>query len=241
MITVVTMLWRDRDLARRGFAYRPANVQRMRDQVARHLSQPHRFVCITDEPQWLQEPFGIATVPLDMSVCVPGKVTARLQLFRRDAGDLLGASRVLYLSLETEIVGPLDPLAARTEPLVLMRNAAYGERRRFPPFSSAVMLLSAGHRPDVYEEFAAHKPMRTPWGTDACDWISLYAPADVATCDEDSGVWDERRVRRAWSSTGPRSSIPKGACLVSFQGGRRPWDADARAVHPWLAPTEAAA
>lgn len=231
MITVVTMLWRDAELARRGCNFRPWHVRRLRDQVARHLAQPHRFVCITDEPEWL---FDIETAPIDGSLVVAGKRTPRLQLFRRDAGELLGGTRILHIALGAEVVGPLDPLVDRDEPLVLLRNPAHGERRRFAPFSSAVMLLTAGCMPAAYEDFMPRAIFRTPWSSDACDWLSTLAPSHVAAFGREDGIHDEPRLPRTWSSTGARSTLPEGARLVTFSTARTHGDLEIARAHPWL-------
>jgi hypothetical protein len=231
MITVVTMLWRDGELARRGCNFRPWHVRRLRDQVAHHLAQPHRFVCVCDEPEWL---FDIETAPLDGSLVIAGKRTPRLQLFRRDAGELLGGTRLLHIALGAEIVGPLDPLVDRDEPLVLLRNPAHGERRRFAPFSSAVMLLTAGCMPAAYEDFMPRAIFRTPWSSDACDWISTLAPSTVATFGPEDGIHDETRLPRAWSSSGARSTLPAGSRMVTFSTARAVSSEIGLGPHPWL-------
>jgi len=234
-MTVVTLLWRDAERARRGLGFRPWHVRRLRDQVAQHMSRPHRFVCITDEPEWIGSLYGIPCIALDRSLVVAGKCTPRLQLFRRDAGERIGTDRILHIALGTEVVGPLDPLVERTDPLVLLRNPVHGERPRFPPFSSAVMLVRSGTLPRAYDDFVPHVPLRTPWSNDACDWLSVHAPPTVATFGPADGIHDEARLPRTWSQAGARSALPEGARLVTFERRRGPWDDNARATHPWLA------
>jgi hypothetical protein len=58
--TVATFKWRPRPGYRSAFASSHVNVlQRM---VARHFNRPHRFVCITDDPEGLDP--AVDAVPL---------------------------------------------------------------------------------------------------------------------------------------------------------------------------------
>lgn len=57
-LTVVTCCWR----GSRGDLYQPWHVENLRHMLAKHLTVPHRFVCVTDLPA---EDFpGIETVPM---------------------------------------------------------------------------------------------------------------------------------------------------------------------------------
>lgn len=105
-LTVVCVLWmgefRDRH-------YSPAWVTRLRDQVARHLPIPHRFVCLSnvDVP-------GVETLPLqtDWQGWWP---QVEIYNAERRLGD-----RVLYLDLDVFVTGDLTPIATYPAPLALM-------------------------------------------------------------------------------------------------------------------------
>lgn len=232
MITVICMLWRDAELARRtGVYHGPADVRRLRDAVARHLATPHRFVCVTDQPEFLAD---LETAPIDGSLVGGAKRFPLLQLFRRDAGELLGGERLLYLDLDAVIVGPLDRLIARDEPLVLLGNRWFGTRPRFAPFRHEFILLRAGCAPHIYDGFVPHKPMRTPWSSDAADWISVNVNQTVPAITAADGVLDGRELPRRWNATGPTSYLPEGARVVILP---RPAELAPLAFgrqHPWL-------
>jgi hypothetical protein len=96
------------------------------------------------------------------------------------------------------------------------------------------MLLTAGCMPAAYEDFMPRAIFRTPWSSDACDWISTLAPCTVAAFGPEDGIHDEARLPRAWSSTGARSTPPSGARLVTFATARKHGDLEAARAHPWL-------
>jgi len=93
-LTVACVLWQG-DF--RGRTYSPEWVHRLRAMVARNLPTPHEFVCLSNVPI-----DGINVIPLQSDL--PGW-WSKLELFRHDLGK-----RVLYLDLDTLIVGDLSPL-----------------------------------------------------------------------------------------------------------------------------------
>lgn len=92
MITVACVL-------RSGGRYDAEWVARLQRGVARHLSLPHRFVCLSDAP------VGCERIPLETDW--PGW-WSKIELFR--PGLLTGPT--LYFDLDTVIVGGLDAIAA---------------------------------------------------------------------------------------------------------------------------------
>lgn len=95
MLTVACVL-------RSGGVYNQEWVKRLRRGVAEHLARPHRFVCLTDQEI---EAEGVVTAPLFYNW--PGW-WSKVELFRPD----LFAGPVLYLDLDSLVVGPLDDLIA---------------------------------------------------------------------------------------------------------------------------------
>lgn len=78
-------------------------VGRLARGVARHLTLPHRFVCLTDHKG--EMPAGVERIPLLHGW--PG-FWSKIELFRPGLFD----GPVLYLDLDTVICGPLDAIAA---------------------------------------------------------------------------------------------------------------------------------
>jgi hypothetical protein len=93
--------------------------------VAEHLSQEHRFVCLTD----MDVP-GVETIPLEHGW--PGWFS-KMGLFRPFLLDGLN----LYLDLDTVPVGPLDIFASYAGGFAMLNDLYQGRKRA----QSGVMLL----------------------------------------------------------------------------------------------------
>jgi len=94
------------------YPYTVEYVQRLREGVARHLSRPFRFVCLTDRPH--EMPAGVEAIAVER---IPSCYAfwTRLRMFDASLG---WAGRVLALDLDTLIVGSLDPIVDYPAPFV---------------------------------------------------------------------------------------------------------------------------
>jgi hypothetical protein len=219
MITVACFRWRN---LKQGFVLPAQHVSRypaewvykLRDGVKRHYSKPHRFVCITDEPQALQ---GVETLPLWPDFAELGGCYRRLKLF--DPGmDLLG-ERFVALDLDAVIVGDLAPLFDRAEDFVI--NAHAGRKPPRQHYNGSLVLMNRGARPQVWQEF---DPQTTPArlsedpevvGTDQA-WIRTILGDGEARFTAADGVYDVRH------SPGLDRRLPDNARIVFFSGPRDP-------------------
>lgn len=84
---------------RSGGRYSPEWVHRLERGVARNLTLPHRFVCLTDMPG-----VSLDCHPVPLSTNWPGW-WAKLELFQF-------RTKCLYLDLDSVVVGSLDAIAA---------------------------------------------------------------------------------------------------------------------------------
>lgn len=109
--------------------YRVEHVVKLRNGVAQHLATPHRFVCLTDQFDAVTDA-GIDAVTLP--VAWPGW-WAKMNLY---APDLLTGS-VLYLDLDSLIVGPLEPLFRTAPGITMVPDFIYPENMN----SSAMALM----------------------------------------------------------------------------------------------------
>lgn len=224
MLTVVCFKWRTPGY--RG-VFDSSHVNTLRDMVARHYPDPHRFVCVTDDPRGIAS--GIEILPLwDDYANVPnptggGRPTCyrRLKLFSADAGDVFG-DRIVWLDLDTVICGDLRPLWNRPEPIVLWRNP-----QNLWPYNGAMGMLNAGARPHVWTDF---HPIRSPAQTHAARyrgsdqaWLSFKIPGE-ATWSEADGVYYIGSMPNR-----DRRSLPGNAKIIFFTGGDPPW----KSPIPW--------
>ncbi len=91
-----------------GDFYGPEYANRLYSGVRRHMSQPFRFVCLTDDDRGLAE--GIETLPLP-DVAVPGSDDLRWRkvgVFRQNLFGLSGSA--IFLDLDVVVVDDLVPI-----------------------------------------------------------------------------------------------------------------------------------
>lgn len=102
----------------------------LRNMVARHLSVPHRFVCVMTE----DIPLPVERIVLESNL---GGWWSKLQLFSPPVAEALG-NDCLYFDLDTVIIRSIDMLAAIKSPMAFLRNwNTFLDGR--PRLSSAVM------------------------------------------------------------------------------------------------------
>lgn len=192
-------------------------VTRLRAMVSRHLVQPHRFVCLTDRPDHL---------PVDMAVeriAAPGRKVfgwwSKIELFR--PGRFAG--RVLYLDLDSLVVGALDPIVDVPSRFALLPHEGdfrpHTKHQVVHRFNSSVMVWDAG---ELDALFAAWSPSVTSlyWGDQ--DFIGVMRPdADLLP-----GEWFPRL------SAVQGGPVPAAAKVVL---AKKPKPEEAARRWPWAA------
>lgn len=225
-LTFVTFKWR----APPGYrsTFRGEHVDTLRRMVARNYDRPHRFVCVTDDAEGIEEPDvelfelwpDLARVTNPSGRGNPS-CYRRLRVFAKNAGAWLGP-RFVCLDLDCVIVGDLAPLVDRPDPFVIWRSTTTGN-----PYNGSMFMLEAGARPQVWEDFdPVMSPIETRrarlFGSDQA-WIAHRLGAGEAVWTPADGVHSFRNeIREA------QGRLPKGARVVFFHGKVDPWDAEAR-------------
>lgn len=159
---------------RSGGTYTVSDVEKLHAMVTRHLKYGE-FYCLTDMPREVAKIEDVHPIPLHHNW--PGW-WSKLELFRTNAfpeGD-----RILYLDLDTIIVGNLEALAARQEHWIML-----GDFYRRPPkhqrigLASGVMMWTANDQDQIYQSFARQpqRVMNTVRGDQ--DWIARQNPTAV--------------------------------------------------------------
>ena len=222
MLSVVTFKW-----ATLGYraTFTAKHVNTLRRMVARHYAKPHRFICITDDAIGLDE--GIEVVPLwddYRSVPTPtggGRPSCylRLKLFDPSIRNQIG-DRFVMLDLDCVILGDLSPIFDMPEDAVFWRSPS-----KLWPYNGAIMLMNAGARPQVWEDF---DPIESPKVTQARGyrgsdqaWISHCLGDGEAVWTAEDGVIYQNDL---WKAT---SRKPRGARILFTTGGHPPWTARA--------------
>ncbi len=188
----------------------------LRAMVERHLPVPHRFMCLSDVPVG-----DVERIPLRHNW--PGW-WSKIELFRN---VFPVGIRVLYLDLDTIIVGDLSEIASREESFILM-----GDVYRRPPkakrisYQSSMMMWTAGQHGKVYSIFAgsASYQMRHFAKIGDQGWIEVMIKG--------AALWENVTPRQVVSyKKHCMRGLPTDARVVIFHGKPRPWQAKST---PWV-------
>jgi hypothetical protein len=225
VLTVVTWKWKAPGKYRSTFLGEHVNT--MRNMVRRHYGKPHEFVCVTDDPTGIDS--DIRIVPLWSDHAQLGSPHGagnpscyrRLRMFARDAGSFLG-ERFISIDLDTVLVDDVSPIFDRPEDIVL-----WGDTNPSTPYNGGLILMTAGCRPQVWENF---DPVKSPaegrrlryFGSDQA-WIGVALGTGEAKFGKADGVYSFRNHVQP-----KRGELPEGARLVSFHGAFDPWGAYAQ-------------
>lgn len=208
MLTICTFLW--------GQKYDESYVAKLARGLDRHLSQPCRVVCFTDNLRRLPDGVTQMQIPNMELLDVPG-CFARLRLFDPALQERLGADRIVCVDLDAIITGPLDPLFDRPEPFAILQGANASNPC---PYNGSLWMLRAGYRPDVWADFSLDAAAKVPFDKFPDDqaWFNHKMP-DAAgwRAGAESGVYAFKKP--GWPAG---DELPKGARLVAFPGWRDP-------------------
>lgn len=223
VLTVLSWLWAQPSFSTQ---YTAAHVNIWADMVRRHLSLPHRIACVTDTPKGIDPRIAIIPPPRDFEeVRIPtwGKdkpqCLRRLALFRPDAAEIFG-ERFVSMDLDCVIAGCLDPLFDVSDDFKIYEGSPHPKR----PYAGAMVLMTAGARPQVYKRFTPERAAeagRRFLGSDQA-WINAMLGPGEATWGREDGVywWPLRLDER---------------CRIMFPHGRpKPWDVVANDSSRWV-------
>ena len=228
MLTIVTWVWRDGGPR----AYTLEHAAALAAGFRRHLSKPHRFVCLTDDVRHVE---GIDVKPIPQAAAECGQWRTpeagrfpscyrRLWMFSEEAAAL--GQRLLLVDVDALVTGSVDHLTDRSEDFVGWRpRATWGNPCRL---GGGLYLLTAGSRRQVWDRFTGPASIGAARaagfrGSDQA-WLSFCLGADAASWPHDSGVYSVRDLRN------PVATPPPDACLIQFNGPTKPWTAR----WPWV-------
>lgn len=232
MLSVVCFKWTPPPGYRSQFG--AAQVNTLRRMVARHYPDPHQFICVTDDPKGLDP--QVRAVPLwPDHAGLPSphggsknpSCYRRLKLFAPCARELLG-ERLVSLDLDCVITADMRPLWNRPEDFVI-----WGDTARGTPYNGSMMLLTAGARAKVWENF---DPLKTPRLGLARGYIGSDQAAIAVLLGPNEKKWTRRDgVYSYRNEIAPMGGqLPRDARVVFFHGRFDPWQATIKARHPWV-------
>lgn len=219
----MTYLWND------GFRdYRPEHVNVLQRMVERHLPEPHRFICITDEPrEAFDDAVEVMPTPAEAKRAAEHRTPEgarfpscyrRLWTFSEDAkvlGDL-----VLLLDVDLVVVRRMSPIVLDYgDDFVGWRPFRdWGRKMRF---GGGIYLLKTGSRTEVWNRFDGPSSIVKARaagfrGSDQA-WISYCLGDKEPYWPRDSGLYSIRDMM------GSEDQLPDDARLVQFNGPTKPW------------------
>jgi hypothetical protein len=169
----------------------------------RHLSEPHNFICITDDPTGIVD--GVIIKPITMANTEGW--WHKLSFFSDPLYDLSGP--VLTLDLDVVIVDNIDCFFDYPGEFCIIKD--YYEQNGW---NSSIMKFEAGQHSDILEDFDYKYVEADPkryWGDQA--WIT--------ECRPDAMLWPESWVQSyKWQCLDEfkRFSIPQDCKVVLFHG-----------------------
>jgi hypothetical protein len=228
LITVCVWKW--------GRKFTRDHVKRMQSMLQRHLSLPHRIVCITDAPH--DVPSGVTSAPLPKIHAWDYKCLRRLWILSPQASRL--GDRLLQLDLDMLICDTIDPLVDRPEPFVVWKSDSccphkYG-------YNPSVMLLTASAKSDIWHDYMAN-PKGVIRAAEKAGWWArtnsdqgvmthLLQGHDVPVWTREDGIDAYRVIAGKRGQRG--KTLPPGVRVVSFHGPRDPSDPALHVQSPWI-------
>jgi hypothetical protein len=220
LITIVTVL-------KSAPGWQPECVYRMRDAVARHLSLPHRFVCITDAD------LDCDTLPLlPLENPKAWGIWSKIQLYRPDLG-LTGPC--LYIDLDMLIIDDFADIVIQC----LGHQFLMSRDPWRPEVSCSALMYWEGDHSDLWDTFLSEPlehwmqqyqddPDRKIRGVEQA-WVADHKPHELLQDVLDSTVRTDRIYKRRYKGT---------AAILFCSGNRKPWNPLMRhhpdVIHYWL-------
>jgi hypothetical protein len=230
VISFVCWKWRGPDPMRQFLAH---HVNVLAAMVRRHYQQPHRFICITDDPEGLDgsiEAFPMPEHSFDQLQSPNGprfpSCYRRLWVFSH-AAVVLGET-IFCLDIDSVVFRDLAPLVHRGENFVGWCD----ERFLTPKIAGGAYLLRTGTMTHVWDDFRPHKSpalaLEHGFGGSDQGWMGyrMYPPP---------GAWkrEDGLVKIGWTPAWSRT-VPAGARIAFTSGVTPPWHPETQRRYPWV-------
>lgn len=140
MVNVICMKW--------GTKYGPEYVNTLRSMLSRHLTQPHRFICFTDDGTGIGPGVEIKPLPTMNLPADKERGWRKLSTFESPFSDLKG--QVLFLDLDICITDNLDCFFEHPGEFCIIHDWAKPWRITG---NSSIYRFEAGAHPDLLDYF----------------------------------------------------------------------------------------
>jgi hypothetical protein len=216
---VVCMRW--------GHRYGPEYVNRLFAMVARNLTLPHRFVCLTDDPGAIRAEVECRPLPaIELADAPPHSGWRKLSCLGPELDDLDG--QVLFLDLDLVVVANIDCLFAYPGVFCIIEN--WTQKGRGIGNSSVFRFQAGAHR-SLLQRFCADAaqiirtfPNSQTWLTRSVGEVTFWPGGWCRSFKHDCLPARPLRPFR-------QARIPADARIIVFHGDPKPPDA-ARGIWP---------
>lgn len=229
-LEVITWKWKPRPYYRSKFDANHVNVAAR--MVARHYNHPHRFTCITDDPEGIDSTIRVIPLWSDLaglknpSYFNGPSCYRRLKAFSKEAAVFIGP-RFVSLDLDFVATGDLGPVWNRPEDFIIWGDTMLPKDRMGNAYNGSMWMMTAGARSQVWEKFDHLKsPMAARragcMGSDQ-GWITYCLGRGETKWTTDDGVYSYRKHIETNNGI-----LPEGARIVFFHGLVDPWSPKAQ-------------
>jgi len=198
-------------------------VNTLKRMVQRNLAIDHEFVCITDDPEGLDN--DIRYVPLFEEFNRWPRCFPRLKMFSKEialSGEF--CEFILSIDLDVVITDDITSLIDFNYDFIISR-VAKGDQ----PYNGSFWQLRLGSRPQVWEKIPEDSiNIKQPaFGGSDQAWLAYILGPNEKTVGPEEGVYGYMKHVKG-------KELPKNAKLVTFQGGNDPWHSNIMRKERWI-------
>lgn len=211
-VNVLCMKW--------GVKYSADYVNKLYRAVARHLSLPHRFICLTDDPAGIDagvEIFPLPSMPVDISG--PERGWTKILTFSETLYDLQG--KCLFLDLDLIILDSIDEFFTLDGDVLIIRDWLKHDGTG----NSSIYRFEVGKHTYVLEEFIKQWPALKQEYRNEQEFISAIL-LQKNTLKYWPDVWCKSFKRHCMHpfplSIFKEPTLPAGAKIIVFHGHPNP-------------------
>lgn len=189
--------------------------------VTQFLNIPHRFVCLTDDPN------GVDCETMAIPMNLPswwGKIACFAPIWE---------DRVIFIDLDMIIRADITKFARRTEPFLAIKPF----QSRPNGVASALLSIAPDYRRDIWDVFSndpqgaiirCHKEALPAWNNGDQRWLELMGAKPVYWQD----IFPDQLVSYKYHCA---NGIPSSAAIIAFHGTPRPHEVKDPSVRElWL-------
>ena len=212
-VNVICMKW--------GTKYTSNDVNILHSMVKRHLTIPHRFVCLTDNKKGIIDEVECFDMPnIDVPEAVDGSPWRKLGMFSEKIGNLSG--KALFLDLDIVITDNIDCFFTFSNKFTIIENWTQKGRGIG---NSSVYCYTIGAHSDVIQYYRDHiEEVTNKYSNE-----QIYLSRKIGDIDYWPASWCKSFKRHCIPTYIVRYFMtpvkPKDVKIVVFHGNPKPEDA----------------